>query len=368
MNLHVRGVLLPDRVERDLFVVDGRFSFGPVADARSVLDGGWLVPGLVDVHAHLELASPAPPGASPREAALASAQAQLAAGVLALREPGGPARASTGIGPADGLPRTFTAGRALASPGGYAPGIAREVTDDALPDAAEEEARASGAWAKVIGDTVRSRRANFSAQALAEATRRVHAVGGRIAVHVVGLGEVAEAAIQAGVDSIEHGLPLAPDQLAVMASRGIAWVPTMTPYADRERTRQSLTKLGVSPAGVAAVLASIDRQPELVRQAVGVGVRVLAGTDAGAGMGRHGMIRGEVGLLVAAGLTPTQALGAASWEARGFLGLPGIQEGAPADLVAFAADPLGDPAVLARPSLRMLAGRVIPAAMVTSAS
>ena len=124
MNLHVRGVLLPDRVERDLFVVDGRFTFDPVADARSVLDSGWLVPGLVDVHAHLELASPAPPGASPREAALASAQAQLAAGVLALREPGGPARASTGIGPADGLPRTFTAGRALASPGGYAPGIA----------------------------------------------------------------------------------------------------------------------------------------------------------------------------------------------------------------------------------------------------
>src|SRR5918995_2118376 len=366
MNLHVRGVLLPDRVERDLFVVDGRFSFGPVADARSVLDGGWLVPGLVDVHAHLELASPAPPGASPREAALASAQAQLAAGVLARRERGGPPRAWTGIGPADGLPRTFTAGRALASPGGYAPGIAREVTDDDLPDAAEEEARASGAWAKVIGDTVRSRRANFSAQALAEATRRVHAVGARIAVHVVGLGEVAEAAIQAGVDSIEHGLPLAPDQLAVMASRGIAWVPTMTPYADREQARQSLTKLGVSPAGVAAALASIDRQPELVRQAVGLGVRVLAGTDAG--MGPHGRIRGEVGLLVAAGMTPTQALGAASWEARSFLSLPGIQEGAPADLVAFAADPLGDPAVLARPSLRMLAGRVIPAAMVTSAS
>ena len=286
--------------------------------------------------------------------------------MLALREPGGPARASTGIGPADGLPRTFTAGRALASPGGYAPGIAREVTDDALPDAAEEEARASGAWAKVIGDTVRSGRANFSAQALAEATRRVHAVGGRIAVHIVGLREVAEAAIQAGVDSIEHGLPLEPDQLAVMASRGIAWVPTMTPYADWERTRQSLTKLGVSPAGVAAALASIDRQPELVRQAVGVGVRVLAGTDAG--MGPHGRIRGEIELLRAAGLTPQQALGAASWEGRSFLGLPGIQQGAPADLVAFAADPLGDPEVLARPVLRMLAGRLLPEAMEASAS
>jgi hypothetical protein len=65
MNLHVRGVLLPDGVERDLFVVDGKFSLDPVADARTVLDGGWVVPGLVDVHAHLELASPAPPGTSP---------------------------------------------------------------------------------------------------------------------------------------------------------------------------------------------------------------------------------------------------------------------------------------------------------------
>jgi len=254
----------------------------------------------------------------------------------------------------------------LASPGGYAPGIAREVTDDAQPDAAAEEAQTSGAWAKVIGDSLVSGRANFSAQALAEATRRVHGVGARIAVHVVGLREVAEAAIEAGVDSIEHGLPLEPDHLAAMASRGIVWVPTMTVYADREQARQSLTKLGVSPAGVAAVLASIDRQPALVAQAVGVGMRVLAGTDAG--MGPHGRIRGEVGLLVAAGLTPQQALGAASWEARSFLGLPGIQEGAPADLVAFAEDPLGDPEVLARPLLRVLDGRVIPAAMVASVS
>ena len=60
------------------------------------------------------------------------------------------------------------------------------MTDDDLPDAAAEEARASGAWAKVIGDTPvpgpgLSR--TFSAAALAEAAARVHAVGGRIAIH-----------------------------------------------------------------------------------------------------------------------------------------------------------------------------------------
>ncbi len=53
-------------------------------------------------------------------------------------------------------------------------------------------------------------------------------------------------------------------------------------------------------------------------------------------------------------------MGAASWRARAFLGLGGIQEGAPADLVAFDRNPLEDPTVLSRPSLIVLDGMVIP--------
>ena len=149
------------------------------------------------MHAHLGLASPAASGASERERAEASAKAQLDAGVLAIREPGGPNRASTGIGPQIGLPRTtlmtalssqdeprtVTAGRFLAPPGRYFPGLAREVSEDALPDAAEEEFRSSGAWAKVIGDTPLpgpSWTRTYGADALAEAAARVHAAGGRI--------------------------------------------------------------------------------------------------------------------------------------------------------------------------------------------
>ena len=64
---------------------------------------------------------------------------------------------------------------------------------------------------------------------------------------------------------------------------------------------------------------------------------MLAGTDAG--MGPHGLIRHEVELMIAAGLDAQTALGAASWTARRWLGLPGIEEGAPADLVAFREDP-----------------------------
>src|SRR5204862_4291048 len=129
------------------------------------------------------LASPAPPEASPEEQVRASAQAQLQAGVLAIREPGSPHHAALGIGPHQHLPRTYTAGRFLASPGGYFPGVRpREVSNDDLPAAAEEEARASGAWAKVIGDWVGAdgrMRPNFRGERVGGAGRRGAGAGAR---------------------------------------------------------------------------------------------------------------------------------------------------------------------------------------------
>jgi imidazolonepropionase-like amidohydrolase len=71
------------------------------------------------------------------------------------------------------------------------------------------------------------------------------------------------------------------------------------------------------------------------------------------------MIRHEIELLLSAGLEPQVALGAASWIARTWLGLPLIEEGAPADLVAFREDPREDPAVLFDPALVILDGRLI---------
>lgn len=150
--LHLNGVVLPDGKKRDAFVQEGHITFRPVENATTVLTGAYLIPGLADCHAHLGLNSPARGGASDAERARASARAHLDAGVLVVREPGGPNRDSRGIGSHQGLPRVLTGGQFLAPPGGYFPGLAREGTEDELPDAAEEEAKASGAWAKVIGD------------------------------------------------------------------------------------------------------------------------------------------------------------------------------------------------------------------------
>ena len=83
---------------------------------------------------------------------------------------------------------------------------------------------------------------------------------------------------------------------------------------------------------------------------------IYAGTDAG-GMIAHGRIGDEVEALKGIGMSPTAALGAASWTAREWLGRPGLSDGAPADLVCYSADPR-EAGVLNHPDLVILRGRV----------
>jgi imidazolonepropionase-like amidohydrolase len=352
----IHGTLLPSANIREVFVVEGRLTFEAVEDAETLLEDAFLIPGLVDAHAHLALSSPAPTDASSREKAEASAKAHLDAGVLLIREPGSPDHASNGIGPEIGLPRTITGGRFLALPHRYFPGLAREVSNDQLPEADEEEVRSSGAWAKVIGDSPfpgPGITRTFESSALAAAADRVHAAGGRIAIHCV-MPDVIQDAIEAGFDSLEHASFLRSDQISAMAARDIAWVPTCSIGGE---IRGMIREMGAPNEVIRMIDEALDHQPQVLRDAVDAGVTVLAGTDAG--MGPHGAIRREIELLLGAGLEPEVALGGASWVARAFLGLPGIEEGAPADLVAFASDPLMDDAVLARPQVVLLDGALV---------
>lgn len=353
MAFHLRGTVLPDGAVRDVYVVDGRITFTPVDDAETLIADGVIVPGLVDVHAHLSLASPAGDDAPAAERVRASLGAHLDAGVLALREPGSPDHESYGLGPAGGFPRVLTAGRFLAPAGMYFPGLAREVDRDALPAAALEELAHSGQWVKVIGDTPLppGLRPTYDAEALAETARRVHAAGGRMAIHC-SLPEVVQWAIDAGVDSLEHASLMQADQIEAAVAAGVAWVPT------RSINPAIRQMMGSGDTTVSrAVLAGLEQQSAVLRAAVERGLTVLAGTDAG--LGPHGMIRQEIQLIADAGIDPTVALGAGSWTARTWLGLPGIAEGAPADLVAFRDDPRVSLDVLASPAVVVLDGTVI---------
>jgi imidazolonepropionase-like amidohydrolase len=348
---HLHGIVLPEGIEKDVFVVDGRITFQPQENATTLLKSGYILPGLVDAHAHLALASPARGGASEQEQVRASARAQLEAGVLAIREPGSPNYLSEKIGPQEGLPRLFTAGRFLAPRGRYFPGLAREVDDARLPEAAEEEAKRGNGWVKVIGDFTDSDgrlSPNYKLESLTKAVQRVHALGARIAVHATS-PEIIGMVIEAGFDSIEHGMGIREDHLAAMSRRRIVLVPTLVIL---EQGPHFLPHLGLTHDELEQELGLFKKQPEMVRRAFEAGVTILAGTDAG--LVAHGLIAKEIHLLREAGLPQEAALAAGSWEARRYLGLPCIEEGAPADITAYPDDPRGDPEVLLRPLLRML--------------
>jgi imidazolonepropionase-like amidohydrolase len=354
--LHVHGVLLPGGIERDLFVTgEGRFTFADTGlDPVTVLDGGYLIPGLADVHAHLPMASPAGEEGPMAERVAASARAQADAGVLCVREPGG-ARESSALKIEDGFPRVVSAGRWLAAPGRFIEGYATEVPDEALPEAALVELASGGGWVKVIGDWRpegdEATSPSYRAETLAATVRAIHRAGGRIAIHAT-VREVVQAAIAAGCDSIEHGRRMEPEESEAMAEAGIAYVPTLSAIASPQPPEFEQRPEHVRRE----ILAEVERHPRRVREAWEAGVLILAGTDVAV---PHGEIRQEVRQLLDAGLPPDAALGAASWAARSFLGFPLIDEGAPADLVGFRRNPLEDPTVLGEPELIVLDGKVL---------
>ena len=100
------------------------------------------------------------------------------------------------------------------------------------------------------------------------------------------------------------------------------------------------------------------RRYETVAAAHDAGIPIYLGTDAGGSL-PHGLVAAEAAELVRAGLPAEQALEAATWGARRWLDRPGLEEGAGADLVVYAADPREDIGVLAHPTHVVLRGRVV---------
>ena len=171
--------------------------------------------------------------------------------------------------------------------------------------------------------------------------REAHAQGRRVACHAVG-GPGLRTAVAAGVDSIEHGcyLDLDPDLLRMMADKDITLVPTLTVFAFHSAAG--------NPVAQQEARAFRQHHIETVQQAMRLGVRVTAGTDAGGWV--HGNNAQELEMLADAGMTPPQAIAAATREAAACLGLERdlgtLQPGKLADLIVVDGDPLADLTVL----------------------
>lgn len=360
--LRLRGVLLGPDGGRDTEVLvdaDGRFTDDPLPGAQTLVDGGFLVPGLVDAHCHVGLG---PDGPVDLEEADAQAATDRDAGTLLIRDCGSPVDTSA-LQVRDDLPEIIRAGRHIARPKRYIPGLAVDLDDPALlVEAVAEQAAAGDGWVKLVGDWIDRGAGDLAPlwpdDVLVAAIDAAHAAGARVTAHVFGT-EALPGLIGAGIDCIEHGTGLTDDLITEMARRGTALVPTLI----NVETFPSIADSAATKYPVyAAHMRDLHRSAvDVVSRAVEAGVPVYAGTDAGGGI-RHGRIADEIAAMAATGLGARRALGAASWAAREWLGRPGVVAGAPADLVVYREDPRRDPAVLRHPELVLLRGRLVGAA------
>src|SRR5215472_16755473 len=304
--LHLRGVFLPDEVARDAWIVDGRLTFERYGGAAETITvGGWITPGLVDAHCHVGLA-PDRFVADP-DGQAAQALADRDAGALLLRDAGSPVD-NTSVQARDDLPRLIRAGRHIARPRRYMRHLGIEVEPDALLAEVETQAARGDGWVKLVGDWIDRSVGDLAPLwpdgVLNEAVSRAHELGSRVAVHVFG----------------------------VDAQAGMAVVPTLMNTDNfRHFAAQGEEKFPVYAAHMRALHAT---SRERVRRTWAAGVPVYVGTDAGGAL-RHGLVREEIRALVAAGIPQDEVIAQASWQAREWLGLPGLVEGAHADLVSY---------------------------------
>jgi imidazolonepropionase-like amidohydrolase len=345
----------------------------------------WLSPGLMDAHSHLTLAETG--GDGPFESfylsestalramrGLHNGEILLHAGFTTVRDVGNSAEyAMVDVSRAieQGWfigPTIIDAGRIIAPFGGQSRLIPSgqgnfwkyEYIDADNPEEVRKAVRVNiyhGAKViKLVGD---NNPYHYSVEEIRAAVDEAHRAGIPVAIHVIFGGEAADNAIEAGVDSLEHGFYLTDVQLKKMAAKGITLVSTDFP-------RSVLDVMGTSsgmlpePAVLAPLI--IDR----LRRAHQAGVHLVFGSDVPIDI--PGKTRAEVMLeyldgWVAAGISPPEILRAMTSDAAKLLRVDKdrgvIAEGLAADLIATPGDPTKDIMTLRKVDFVMKDGRVV---------
>jgi imidazolonepropionase-like amidohydrolase len=384
-----------------VLIDDGRFveirADAPAGAKVVDLGNAWLLPGLIDAHTHVLLQGDITAAeydaqllkeSLPYRAIRATAAARMAVmnGFTTIRdvETEGAMYADVdmknaiarGVIPG---PRMYVATRAMAPTGmypllGYAWDIqvpeGVQIIDgvEGVRKAVREEAKYGADWIKfyadrkyyATGDPKRPLRSwvNFTPEEMAAMVGEAHRIGKKVAAHAMGWDGI-DAALRAGVDSIEHGDGFTDDLLERAVKQGTYWCPTLY-------------------VGVWVAPGRGGLWPEMVemsRKAIGLGVkrgvRIAFGTDAGGFPWTENEAK-EFALMVRGGMTPMQAIKAATSVAGALLDpicapqatCPGsevgtIEKGKHADLVAVDADPLKDVTVLEHVFFVMKDGEVL---------
>lgn len=350
-------------VQRDTVVRIGTGAGAIPAGARVVdLRRYTAIPGLIDVHTHMtywrdkqNLTSP-PPRSKDSVVMVAAENARrtLETGVTTVRDLG--ATNFTDIAMRDSInkgvmvgPRMFVSGHGLGKvttpPRAGAPstvprGRVQDTTE--IKEAIRVQVEAGADWIKMYGSTGSFQNVTsvqtFSDVEMRVATETAHRYGKPIAIHSYGAAG-ARGALAAGAESVEHPAGLDDTTLATWATRGTMYVPTI----DHNRFYgDNASLLGYDAAQVAGLDSFRLLNLATARRAHAAGVKFAMGSDAVYWM--FGENTRELGWFVKAGMTPAQALAAATINGAMLLGmstkLGRIAPGYFADIVAVEGNPL----------------------------
>lgn len=351
-----------------------------------------VLPGLIDCHVHIthEYSARARLDAvelSDADRAVhgaAYARRTLLAGFTTVRDLGSEGDAVFALrdGIKKGLipgPRILAAGEALTPTGGHAdgthgyredlfhlPGAMQGVGDGVAGcrQAVRAQVKRGAdvikltATGGVLSATAAGTGAQFFPDELEAIVATARLLGRKVAAHAHGADGI-KAALRAGVDSIEHGTFLDEETIELFKQRGAYLVPTLlagkavTEWAERP---------GFFPEPVVAKARAVG--PTLqgaFARARKAGVKVAFGTDCG--VSPHGENARELALMVEGGMTPEEALVAATVDAAALCGLSGeigtLEPGKAADLIAVEGDPLADVRALERVRFVMRAGQPV---------
>jgi len=343
-----------------------------------------ILPGLIDCHVHLADVGEADPQDSAGEddavrvLRLAQHAARtLRAGVTTVRDVGGRHHLEFGFrrGVEAGLaiaPRLWLCGKivSMTTPGADMwPGMYRQADGPwEVAKAVREQVKAGADAIKVMATGAimapaneRPGQAQYRPHELQAAVETAHGLGRRVAAHAHGIEGIRNA-VAAGVDTIEHGTYLHqdPSVAAQMAERGIALVPTLKAGA----LLADPPGPGIPAEIVEKARAARDHTGRSFRLAMEAGVPIAMGTDAATSFNYHGENADELALMVEAGMTPMQAITAATSTAARALGrdheLGTLQPGLLADLIVVRGNPVVDVSLLRQPPQAVfLGGRLV---------